>query len=79
MLVVDCEQKIPEPRVAGARIISFDGQRYLELELNGSVFHDLVFDSKLGDVVTFRSHSMPDRKISMVSKDMDDIINELTC
>jgi hypothetical protein len=79
MLVLECEQKIPAPKVIEARITSFDGQKYLEIKGNGFAFHDLVFDSKAGDVVTFRSHSIPDRKISMVSIDMDDLVKELQC
>ena len=79
MLVLECKQKIPPPKVVNARITSFEGQKYLEIEGNGFAFHDLIFDSRHGDVITFRSHSMPDRKISMVSVDMDDLLKELTC
>jgi hypothetical protein len=79
MLVVECEQKMPYPKVLEVRITSFDGQKYLEVQGNGFAFHDLVFDSRKGDVVTFRSHSMPDRKISVVSIQIEELLKELIC
>jgi hypothetical protein len=79
MLVLECGQKIPPPKVIEARVSSFDGQKYLEVKGDAFAFHDLVFDSREGDVFTFRSHSMPDRKISIIAGNLDDLIKALTC